>query len=44
MSHSEIVEEMKKLTECEGRVGEPVDEIKSIFDKITAWKQSLGSD
>jgi hypothetical protein len=33
---------MKELLACEDRVADPSDDIATIFDKITAWKQKAG--
>lgn len=33
---------MKRLVQCQERVGEPLDDIKRIFDKIQKWKQKAG--
>lgn len=33
---------MKELLACNDRVEDPTDDIKRIFDKITAWKKKSG--
>ena len=35
----EMVKWVENLIDCESRVNEPQDDIKMIFDKITAWKK-----
>ena len=33
---------LKELVACDGRVEDPIEEIKAIFDKILKWKQGMG--
>jgi len=42
MTHEEVIAELNKLIQCEGRVNDPVDEITQIFEKIAAWKAKAG--
>ena len=39
---AQSIEYMKELLACEKRVAGPSDDIATIFDKITAWKQKAG--
>ena len=37
-----VIDYLNELIETEKRVGDPVDEIKAIFEKIQSWKQKMG--
>ena len=43
INSEQLVEHLNKLLRIENRVEEPTDEIKSIFEKITAWKKKYGN-
>jgi hypothetical protein len=34
-----MVERFKKLVRVEQSIGDPIDEVENVFDKITAWKK-----
>lgn len=42
LTHEDVVAYLKQLIAAEGRVKQPTDDIKAIFDKIQRWKQKAG--
>jgi len=43
INSEQLFEHIDKLLKIEDKVKDPTDEIKSIFEKITAWKKKYGN-
>ena len=43
LSAAEAIKYLERLIDAQGRVDDPEDEIKAIFDKIQAWKEKMGN-
>jgi hypothetical protein len=39
---SQVVQYLTELLATEQRVGDPIEEIQSIFNKVLAWKTKMG--
>ena len=42
LTAADVIKYLERLIDAEGRVHDPEDEIKVIFDKIQAWKEKMG--
>jgi hypothetical protein len=42
LSSTDVIEFLNEIIEAEKRVGDPVDEIKAILDKVQSWKSKMG--
>lgn len=43
MTHQSAIEYLKRIVDCQKRVGAPGDDVGVIFDKIQVWKQKQGN-
>jgi hypothetical protein len=42
LTAAQSIEYLKRIVDCQKRVGAPGDDVGVIFDKIQAWKQKYG--